>query len=68
MKYEYDSNRADSGERLINFYRGSCLNGDGDDDSIVSDILSDLRHLCAREGVDFDAAVLVSEINFEQEK
>jgi len=36
--------------------------------STVSDLLTDLMHLCRQEGIEFRRCVTVAEVNFESEK
>lgn len=44
------------------------VNGAADiDTSVVSDFLTDLRHYCNFNGLNFDQLLLTSEINFENE-
>jgi hypothetical protein len=38
------------------------------DESVVGDLLTDLRHFCARDGVDFEAKLIGSQINYEAER
>jgi hypothetical protein len=36
--------------------------------STISDLLTDLMHLCRREGIEFRRCLLCAEVNFEAEK
>ena len=43
----------------------------GEEDDLVSkidDLLTDLMHLCRREGIEFRKCLTVAEVNFESEK
>jgi hypothetical protein len=37
-------------------------------ETFVRDLLTDLRFLCAREGIEFDEAVEMSDIHFDSER
>lgn len=41
---------------------------ENDNRSNVVDLLTNLRHLCNSEGIDFEAALAMSAIHFEEEK
>ncbi|MGA3117666.1 MAG: hypothetical protein ABSF90_24930 [Syntrophobacteraceae bacterium] len=36
--------------------------------SKISDLLSDLMHLCRQQGIEFQRCLTVAEVNFESEK
>ena len=67
---------AESGSAVVEFYSKECLtDDDGDTDSTVSDLLTDLMHFCTREGIDFDTCLdrakrnfIVEELPMEQYK
>ena len=63
--------RRERAMQALEFYKAQCLGEDGpigQDD--LTDLLSDLRHLAAREVEDFhfDDAVRLSETDFEEEQ
>lgn len=64
-----NEDRAERAMSALNQY----VNVEGDDPNAndwqtwLQDMLTDLRHLCARDGLDFDAAVASSEFHFDAE-
>jgi hypothetical protein len=41
---------------------------DEDAETLITDVLADLRHYCAREGINFKACLRMSETHYECEK
>lgn len=58
--------RIQCGEEIISFM--SCEIGDGDNQSLLTDALTDLRHWAEKEGVDFLRSIQMSAINFSEER
>lgn len=57
--------RAARAEAALELY---CrITGDSEDDTMLADLLTDLRHWAARDGHDFDNANFISEIHFNHE-
>lgn len=57
--------RAERGEELTLGYEDTSYDSRQD---VLCDILTDLRHYAAREGLEFKSAHDMSEIHFESEK
>ncbi len=38
------------------------------DEAVIGDMLTDLRHLCAADDIDFASKIISSEVNFESER
>jgi len=62
--------RADRADHALVYYRDRVLH---EDDGPISqeniiDLLTDLRHLCNQQGIDFEESSKLSEIHFESEK
>lgn len=45
----------------------ACSYDSGDQRSSIIDLLTDLRHLCKRDDIDFEKVLLMSEIHFHDE-
>lgn len=67
-----NNNRADMASEAVNVYANNHPDyqdrGAEDYHNILVDLMTDLRHFSHREGIDFEGAVMMSEINFEEEK
>lgn len=62
--------RAERGRRLLEYHQITLLEEEFDEDIDkcgVASLLADIRHLCAEERIDFDAAVTLSEIHYNEE-
>lgn len=57
-----NGSRAEKAKGRVLDYSGEDLRTD------IVDLLSDLRHLCKSEELDFDDIVMMSEIHFEEEE
>lgn len=56
--------------RLLTIYREQMLKLPGQKTTLedVTDLLTDLRHLCAERGYEMDTAIGVSQIHYEIER
>lgn len=65
-----NDDRADRAFEAINLYKAECLGEAGEtgqDD--IADLLTDLMHLCARDGdLDFDKALETARGHFTEER
>lgn len=60
-----NEDRAAHAEAALELY---CrITGDSEDDTMLVDLLTDLRHWAARNGHNFDDANFISEIHFNNE-
>lgn len=61
--------RAESAQAALNAFADAARMAEAgeDQETILRDLLTNLRHLCARDGVDFDAAVRMSAFHFDAE-
>lgn len=58
----------DSADRIGHVYEMyQATTGADDEGSFVSDLLTDMRHYCAREDIDFEIKLMTSEVNFNEE-
>ena len=56
-------------DRTEKIYRTLLKGGyDHRDDAVVIDVLTDLRHFADEYGIDFEQAVMLSEMHYEAEK
>lgn len=69
MSIPTNEDRADRAREILRDYcRKVYQLEDGEESaSVIGDILADLRHLCAEEGIDFEAPLLMSEVHFNEE-
>ena len=66
---EKNSERASHAERTVRHYsRVPGYRGEPDHEADVSDLLTDLRHFCARVGLDFDELYEASSPHYEAER
>lgn len=66
--FERNANRVERGQSLVDLYKKmpSC-DAEGDDETTLVDLLSDLRHWAGKNGVDFADALQSSEMHYEAE-
>ncbi len=65
-----NAGRIDRGQAALDFYMDNHLDHREDmlrSPEALTDLLTDLRHACAEDGLDFDAAVRTSQMHFEEE-
>ena len=60
--------RADHGAQIMAFYRTLTHTEDEPANTVLCDVLADLRHYGARDAADYDAADSMAEIHFEEER
>ena len=58
--------RAGRFQMMLNKYRSYI--DDADEESLLTDILTDARHWCAAHDVDFETKLITSEYNFNEER
>lgn len=63
-----NSERASHAERTVRHYSRIPGYGAPDYEADVSDLLTDLRHFCARAGLDFDELYEASSRHYEAER
>lgn len=62
-----NTDRANDALNAVHTYARSLHQLDQPVEDNLTDLLTDLRHLAVREGIDFDHAVFMSELHFEGE-
>lgn len=70
MRSKTNRARAERGRQVVAQYLIGQLedfDSDAEDVGAVSMLLADIRHFCDQNDVDFDAAVSLSEVHFEDE-
>jgi len=61
-----NQDRVNDARLLIDLHQK--INGDDQLDCVVTDVITNLRHYCKAEGLDFDKCVELSEVHFNAEE
>lgn len=62
-----NQSRIDAAQRAIDAHSDS-KQSEGSSEEHIIDLLTDLRHLCEAEDVDFTRAIRMSKVHFEEEE
>lgn len=68
MTYPTNDDRAEYAHAALEAFQERTRTNDEDGDTILRDLLTDLRHWADREGVDFDRELSASLDHFNEEK